>query len=410
MADQLSTAGERSAERNIDLYPWFQFARNLLFWQAIWFLYFQEQLSAAEAIVLAAVYDIATTVLEVPSGYLSDRIGRRITLILAAFAGIAGALLLALGSTFHEFAIAQICLGISMAFISGTDSALLYESLTRSGRAGEIEHHELSAWRYSFAALAISAVSGGLLASASPVWAFLATAAASTAAVVIAFQFHEPATAGERRPTGYSGAGAIVQSLRHPVLAWIFALSVGNYVLSHVPFVFGQPFILEALRPAAAGIDAALLSGLISAAMMLISVATSWLAPSLKRRLGLGPVLLLALAMQAGLIGLLAMTNHPLAIALLMLRMVPDSIARPFKLARIQPLLADQHRATYLSLQSFSGRLVFAASLMASSLAASSETTMAYQEIQGILLWYVLGGAVLLAGLAATMRRAHLDD
>ena len=67
--------------RNIMLYPWFRFAQGLLFWHGVWFLYFQNTLSAADAILLYVVYDIATTALEVPSGYMSDRWGRLITLI-----------------------------------------------------------------------------------------------------------------------------------------------------------------------------------------------------------------------------------------------------------------------------------------------------------------------------------------
>jgi MFS family permease len=64
---------------NIRLYPWFQFFRNLHFWQSNWFLIFQHELSAAEAISLFAVFDIGTILSEVPSGYMSDRIGRRLS-------------------------------------------------------------------------------------------------------------------------------------------------------------------------------------------------------------------------------------------------------------------------------------------------------------------------------------------
>ena len=56
------------AARNIAIYPWFRFCQNLIFWQAVWFLYFQAELSATEAILLYAIYDVGTTALEVPSG------------------------------------------------------------------------------------------------------------------------------------------------------------------------------------------------------------------------------------------------------------------------------------------------------------------------------------------------------
>ena len=82
-------ASRADMARNVSLYPWFKFFQNLVFWQAIWFLYFQNELSPSEALLLYVIYDVGTTVLEVPSGYMSDRLGRRLTLIAAAMAGSA---------------------------------------------------------------------------------------------------------------------------------------------------------------------------------------------------------------------------------------------------------------------------------------------------------------------------------
>ena len=170
--------------RNIALYPWHRFARSLIFWQAVWFLYFQGELSAAEAILLYAVYDIATTALEVPSGWLSDRVGRRITPILSASAELAGAVLLVFGDSFLTFALGQVLLGAGAAFASGTDGALLFESLKSAGRGAEVERQELRAWRFSFTALAISAVTGGAMALVDPVLPFVAGTVADAAPII----------------------------------------------------------------------------------------------------------------------------------------------------------------------------------------------------------------------------------
>ncbi len=393
-------------QRNIELYPWFQFFRNLLFWQGIWFLYFQHQLSAAEAILLYAVYDIATTALEVPSGYLSDRVGRRVTLILATLAALAGCLLLVMGGNFAVFALGQIALGAGSAFGSGTDTSLLYESLDREGREAETESQELRAWRYSFTALAVSAVTGGAMASWGAEWAFLATALASAGAVAIACRLREPGPSPELEAEGPAQPLTAAKWLSgdNPALMWFFGLSVGMYVLSHIPFVFTQPFILEALGAIGFAQDAPVVSGSVTAAMMLVSVVTSWTAQPISRMIGRGALFLTALGMQVGLIGLLALTNHPLAIALLLLRMVPDSLARPFILARLHRLLSDRRRATYLSFQSFCGRLIFALSLIALSTKTSEGTRLPYEEIQQILVWYLWAGLVLLAALILTLR------
>ncbi len=96
---------------------------------------------------------------------MSDRFGRRFTLLASAVAGLAGAILLALGNDFATFALAQILMGASMAFASGTDSAMLYESLVAAGRKAEVEQQELRAWRFSFTALALSAITGGAMAT-----------------------------------------------------------------------------------------------------------------------------------------------------------------------------------------------------------------------------------------------------
>lgn len=401
-----------STDRNIQLYPWFKFCQNLVFWQAIWFLYFQSTLSAAEAILLYAVYDIATTALEVPSGYMSDRIGRRFTLIVAAITGAIGALLLAVGDGFLVFALGQICLGASAAFASGTDSAILYESLAAEDRAGEIEAQELRAWRFTFSALALSAVTGGLLALYLPALPFVAGAAATLAALLIVRQMSEPPSTGRDLPQGgeFARIARLRGALTDPVLIWLFVLSVLMYGYSHLPFVFGQPFILEALEGWGLQAQAPLVSGAVSSVMMMLSVLVSLYALHLRQRLGLPGILLLAFGMQIGLAAVLALTNSALAIAFLFLRMVPNSISRPFIMARIQPALQDESRATYLSLQSFVARLLFAGSLLLAAGSSSDTGTMAYGEIRLILAGYVTLGVLCLLGLAYAARRVPLEE
>ncbi len=397
--------------RNVALYPWYQFCRNLTFWQAIWFLFFQTELSASQAILLYVIYDIGTTALEVPSGYLSDRVGRRFTLIVSAGCGLAGAVLLSFGSGFAVFALAQVCLGASTAFVSGTDSALLYESLAATGEEDKIETHELRAWRFSFSALAVSAVLGGIMAFQSFTLPFLAGAAILAGVLVLTFRFSEPPHAAP--PVAQGGElmrlRTLGTALTQPVLVWLLVLSVLMYGFSHVPYVFGQPFILQALSAAGWASEAPIVSGVTSASMMLVSVLISLIALRLRKRLGLPVILLFAFALQIALIGILALTDSLIAIALLFLRMVPDALSRPFILARIQPMLSDDSRATYLSLQSFCGRLLFAATLYAASLSASDVGLMPYAEIRQVLGWYAVTGLVLLGALALWSKHVQIE-
>ncbi len=397
------------AARNIALYPWFKFFQNLLFWQAIWFLFLQSELSAAQAILFYAIYDVTTTVLEVPSGYFSDRWGRRRTLIASACAGFLSCALFAFGESFWVFALAQIAMGAHIALVSGTDSAVLYESLTSEGRADEIEREEVRAWRFSFLALAVSAVAGGLMALSGLRLPFAASAVAFGALVLIAIQFSEPHRNGRVRGEA-ERFEALRKALFHPVLAWLLVLSILIYGFGHLPFVFGQPFIMEVLGGPGFISEAAVVSGVVTTLMMLVSVAVSWVAPGVRRWLGLKSILLLAFCIQIMLAAGLAVLGNVPAVLLLLLRKVPDSLAQPFIAARIQPILEDEMRATYISLRNLVARLFFAASLLLVSVNMSEVGAMTIKEIQAILAVYAAFGLVCLAGLAMTGRRLGSGD
>ena len=319
--------------------------------------------------------------------------------------------MLAIGDSFALLALGQVALGAAAAFASGTDSAILYESLAADGRADEIEAHELRAWRFGFVALALSAVTGGVMGLASPALPFVAGALATLGALLIALRMTEPPAADRSLPQGgeWTRLASLGDAFRNPVLLWLFALSVLMYGYSHIPFVFGQPFILEALAGIGLAAQAPVISGAVSSVMMGLSVLVSLFAMRLRLAIGLPAILLLAFAMQIGLAGVLALTNSALAIAFLFLRMVPNSLSRPFIQARIQPALKNDTRATYLSLQSLVGRLLFSASLFLAASGSSATSEMSYGEIRLILAGYALAGLVCLAVLAWSARRVALE-
>ncbi|SIT14903.1 Predicted arabinose efflux permease, MFS family [Roseivivax lentus] len=395
-----------AATRNVALYPWFKAAQSLLFWQATWFLYFQQALTPAQAILLYAVYDLSATLLEVPSGVMSDRLGRRVTLIVSALSMALGAALLGWGGGFAVFMAGQALLGAGIAFVSGTDSSFLYESLQAAGEEASVEAEELRAWRFSFGALLVSAPLGGLAALWSLALPFWLSAAAAGIGLVLALRFTDPPQLRSDAVLPQTQWGALRAAFRDPVLIWLFALAALMYGYSHLPFIFGQPFIEGALARFDLSDDAPLVSGTITAIMMGVSLLASLAAPRLRARIGLAALLLLAFGMQIALISTLALTGSVLAILALTLRMVPDAFSRPFILAHIQPRLEGAGRATYLSIQSLVGRLLFAASLYLAAGGAQGADALAHDEIALILGAYALFGLGALVLLALTARRS----
>ena len=127
--------------------------------------YHDNGLDTYQVYLLQAGYSLSVALLEIPSGYVADIIGRRTSLIWGSIFGTAGFAVLSLSHGFSGFLCAEIILGIGGSLISGADSALLYDSLAATSR----QHYYL---RYEGRITALgnlgetcAAIIGGLLAA-----------------------------------------------------------------------------------------------------------------------------------------------------------------------------------------------------------------------------------------------------
>lgn len=91
-------------------------------------------LTLTEILTLQVFFSLASVVMEYPSGYVSDRLGYRWSLIVACVFGIAGWGWYLFAATFWGVLMAELLLGVSYAFISGSDTALLFETLRAGNR------------------------------------------------------------------------------------------------------------------------------------------------------------------------------------------------------------------------------------------------------------------------------------
>lgn len=382
-------------ERNLRLYPLYQGFRSLMFWVPVFFLYFASHLPVDQVLLLDALYYLAVVVLEVPSGYFSDRAGRRVTLIIAMAAWSAGAVVFAATSSFAAFAAAQVLFAIGMAFNSGTDQSLLYDSLATLGRGDEVGDREARAQSVAYLAMGASALAGGAVAGIDLRWPYALTAIAGLGGLVVALAMREPPQLEAALAPG-AQLRAAVGRLRDPVLGWVFVFAIAWIVLAHVPYEFFQPYLAFAI-----GYESTpLVSGALVAAMMTASAYASSRSMVLGRRIGARGVLLATIAVQTAIVAAMAAVLHPAVLALILLRSVPSALARPTMAQLIHPRVPSNIRATYLSMQSLAGRLAFSATLAASAAILGSDP-LTYPSLSH-LLWLLAGlGAVALVALAA---------
>ena len=101
----------------------------MLFMPYIVPFYTSNNLDMHQVMILQAVFSVSIVVLEIPSGYLADVIGRRRTLILGALLGFLGYGIYSFSYGFTGFLLAELVLGFGQSLVSGADSALLYDSL-----------------------------------------------------------------------------------------------------------------------------------------------------------------------------------------------------------------------------------------------------------------------------------------
>ncbi|NNG01470.1 MAG: MFS transporter [Desulfobacteraceae bacterium] len=350
----------------------FAFSLGCLFWQPVFFLYFTELVGVAGALRLEAVYYISVVILEIPSGYLSDRYGRTKVLFSAAIFFVMAHLCFFMADGIAVLAIAQVCLAAGFAFISGSDTALHYDALKCAGQEVEYEKREANAAANSFAALAISAAVGGVVGSFWMKGVFLLSAGASVFTAVMAGRMSDPVQCRSiKAPDIFQQIRNIRLRLKNHRLLYLFGFSLLFTVLNHLPYEFYQPYlsvsagtIFPSAVPALAGIHLC--------ATMAVGAFFSRHSPRMRKRFGRKGVFLISLWLQAGLLVSMAVWVHPIVAVLLMSRSVSRALCMPVLLSGIAPLIERSERATFLSIQSLFGRLAFGAVLLLLSGALSA--------------------------------------
>jgi len=180
---------------NINRLYAFSFLNMTLFPMAIITLFWKDRigLSLTQILLLQSILSIVMVVMEYPTGYISDRIGYRLALTIASALGMAGWGCYTLATGFSHVLVAEILLGISLAFISGSDSALLYESLKAEGNEALYALHQGRMSGFAQAGEAIGALFAGLLYAAMPLLPFILQVGVWLAALLLTRTLVEPA-------------------------------------------------------------------------------------------------------------------------------------------------------------------------------------------------------------------------
>lgn len=418
----------RTAEpnrRTAELYQWYAALAEASFWVPVFFLYFAAYLPLDAVLSLEALYFLSVVTIEVPSGWLADRLGRRPTMLAGAVLMALSHLILFIGPwvmvgdtlgspLFVFFAVGQGFRAAGVAFRSGTDTALHHDALAACGRVSEFADREARASRRRFLGAAAAALIGGGVAAIDLRLPYACSFLVAIAMIVIIAHMREPSAGAQARTRAniLGQAGACMAQWKSPALLLLFVFAAMMLVLNHVPYEYFQPYIEASLgKDGLAAASTPLVTGLHVAITFWLASLVGARSIRIRNRVGLWGVLLIAMALQVLTIGLMSLWLSPLIVVFLLLRSCPRALMTPPLNAAVTGAVPTRLRATYLSLQSFVGRLSFSGTLLVLTLAVPAAATTAWPTIRTQLGLAAIGSLALLAFITVvTIVRGRRDN
>jgi MFS family permease len=334
----------------IKMAKWFMLTMPILM------LYYKDNgFTDAQAFQLKACYSIAIVIFEVPSGYFADVLGRKMTLVVGAVMGTLGFLIYSVTDGFFAFMFAEIILGIGQSFVSGADSAMLYDTLNHFGCTDQYLKYEGRHYSIGNYAESLAGVVGGTIATFSLHLPFVLQTAIAFTAVPAALTLFEPPAEEKRERPGLRdifkviGYATITSSkLRYNLLissllgtatltmAWVYQLYLKDIGFANYSI------------------------GMVHAGLNLLVGTSVLFAHRLENRLGpRGTVWLVSVVITSAFM-VLGFIESAWALGALVLFYMARGIATPVLKYYVNRITTSDMRATILSLRSLIIRTLFA--------------------------------------------------
>jgi len=320
-------------------------------------LFWQERGVGVQGVVWCEIiYALTVTLLEIPSGVLADRFGRRRMLVLCGALDVAEMAILLLARDFWAFGLAVFLAGVGRALSSGSGNALLYDSLLAEGRQGDFEKllGRLSA--IDMAGSVAAALSGSVLANALGFeFNYIVSACSMAAAFLVILTLKEPPMVA--KPEG-EAAGSL-QYTKHALALFRAEPLILLYCLTGAVLGACMVYLDEFWQLLMEGVGVPVLFfGAVSAGVLLCRIPGSLLAHKLKERFRYRAVLTVLLAVNVLGYAAVFFTRNLLCLLPMAVMSLASGVTEPLVAGYLHHRAESSVRATTESFASLGLRLL----------------------------------------------------
>ncbi len=176
--------------------------------------------SLSQYTIVDAVWYISTLIFEVPTGVVTDRCGKKISLLIAGLFQALSLFILAWGRSFLSVLVSYVMWGFATSFETGTHDALIYDSLREIGRQGDYQGVMSRIRTLTILAGALGSVAAGYLGAIDLALPIALTAIIALLTTPLVLFFTEPQVSDVREPSHLLHVRASVRYVsRHRLVA-----------------------------------------------------------------------------------------------------------------------------------------------------------------------------------------------
>lgn len=350
------------------------------------------QISLIESVVIFSIF-----LMEVPTGVLADRVGRKWSIFASTFLLMSAEFIFIFARSFEWYVFIALLTGTGFAFASGAMEAMIYDSLQEKGREDAMKRAMGRVGSYAQIAFVIAPILGGLIIGDAAIENFIPAIALTVLALllglIVCLSLREPPMDSAEKKAGSmtllrDGVSLLLRQprLRRLALLVVFTSPFTGAMVT----LLGPPYLVQnEASPFVIGVALSLGS--------LLAALTQRYAYKVEEWLGQARAIALLILAPGALYWILAAVAGPIAPVLVIILMYGvNDMKAPLFSAYQNALIESKNRATVLSMISMFLSLFLALGLPVYAALAQRSLSLTF---------VVMGAVIVLAGLLLGVHR-----